>query len=134
MTAKDAIEYLVDQRASGLAPEVFSDLIDRLLWMQADNGTQLMAAMNDWIEGDDHYRIKIALGLEEPWRSDLPRSRSDGRMWRLAVRKSWRHGTEPSGQKLPERLRCGGRIFFGRLRRRREFDTLVEFGEQDRDL
>lgn len=67
---RQALEYLVDQRAPAVEPRSFSDLFDRLIWLQSDNGKELLATLSVWLEGQDLYRVKIALGLEEAFLFD----------------------------------------------------------------
>ncbi|WP_031496205.1 hypothetical protein [Bryobacter aggregatus] len=62
---KEVLEYLVDQLAPAVEPRFFSDLFDRLIWLQADNGTDLLQVMSIWLESDDYYGVKIALGMED---------------------------------------------------------------------
>ena len=67
---RQALEYLVDQRASAVEPRCFSDLFDRLIWLESDNGKDLLQVMSIWLESDDYYRVKVALGLEEAFLFD----------------------------------------------------------------
>lgn len=62
---KDWLEYVIAQRATGARPEWFSDLFERLVWIQADNGASIHAALRDWLIGDELYRVEVALGCEE---------------------------------------------------------------------
>lgn len=59
------MEYLVGQRAAGVNPKSFSNLFDRLVWLQSDNGSSIRAVLSVWLEGDDFYRVSVALGMEE---------------------------------------------------------------------
>ena len=67
---RQTLEYLVDQRDPAVEPRSFSDLFDRLIWLQSDNGKDLLAIMSIWLEGEDLYRVRIALGLEEAFLFD----------------------------------------------------------------
>jgi hypothetical protein len=59
------MEHVVDQRASGVDPRAFADLFERLIWLLADNGSGIRSVLSTWLEGDDVYRVEVALGLDE---------------------------------------------------------------------
>jgi hypothetical protein len=67
---RQVLEYLVDERAPAIEPRSFSDLFDRLIWLASDNGKGLLQVMSIWVESDDYYRVKVALGLEEAFLFD----------------------------------------------------------------
>lgn len=62
---KHVMEYLVNQRVANVDPRTFSDLFERLTWLQADNGRSIHFVLKSWLDSDDLFRVKIALGLEE---------------------------------------------------------------------
>lgn len=83
---KQVMEYLIGHRVAGVDPSSFSDVFERLTWLQADNGSSIRSVLTEWLESDDLFRVKVALGLEEAFLFD---SREDmveafeklGRRW-----------------------------------------------------
>jgi hypothetical protein len=67
---KHVMEYLVDQRIEGVDPRSFSDLFERVTWLQADNGNSIRSVLSEWLESPDIFRVKVALGLEEAFLFD----------------------------------------------------------------
>lgn len=62
---RQVMNFVVDHRAPAVEPRSFSDLFERLVWLQSDNGNNIHAVLRQWLEGEDRYRIDVALGLEE---------------------------------------------------------------------
>lgn len=64
------MESLIDQRAVGVEPRSFSDLFERLTWLLADNGSGIRSVLATWLDSDDLFRVRVALGLEEAFLFD----------------------------------------------------------------
>jgi uncharacterized heparinase superfamily protein len=60
-----ALETLFDQRAAALPAVAFADVLDRLLWCVADNGSSILELQRQWLSGDDRARVEVALAMAE---------------------------------------------------------------------
>jgi hypothetical protein len=65
MSARDIMHFLVANASPGLPPEALAEVFDRLIWCLADNGAEIGAVREQWLDGDDPQRVEIALAMNE---------------------------------------------------------------------
>lgn len=61
----DVMNFLIENRADGLEPKVLADLFDRMIWILRDNGGELLKVRDAWMNGEDPFRVEIALLMSE---------------------------------------------------------------------
>ena len=59
------MESLVDNRAPELPAEAIADILDRLIWCVSDNGEEILAVRDKWLDSGDEYRIAVALSMSD---------------------------------------------------------------------
>lgn len=65
MTYQDVMNFLVENRPSGLNPQVFSELFDRMIWSSSDNGYVICETRRKWLQGDDRFKVGVSLLMSE---------------------------------------------------------------------
>lgn len=63
--SSDLAEQLYNRKAPGYPLEDFADILSRLIWALDDNGAELLAARQRWIESDDQDKVELALRMDE---------------------------------------------------------------------
>lgn len=64
-SCKDALNFIVDHHAKGLPLDAISEVLDRLVWIFADNGAEIATLREEWLDGDDVIRLEIALRMQD---------------------------------------------------------------------
>lgn len=59
------MESLVDDRAPGVPAEAIAEVLDRLIWCVADDGEEILAVRDKWLDSGDEYRIAVALSMSD---------------------------------------------------------------------
>lgn len=65
VTTENIAERLLNRRASGAPASDFADVLDSLVWLMDDNGSEIAAARRNWLEGEDPFAAEVALLMEE---------------------------------------------------------------------
>lgn len=60
-----AMDLFVSERSPNIRPELFSELFERLIWLEADNGEAILTVLADWLMSDDTFKIWVALGIQD---------------------------------------------------------------------
>ena len=58
-------EAIFEQRAPAVQPEWLAEILSRLVWLTADNGSEIMRTLEEWLEGDNPEKIAVALAFDE---------------------------------------------------------------------
>ena len=58
-------ELLFKRRAPNVEPKWLAEVLERLVWLMDDNGTEIVEALAEWVTGSDREKIDIALAFEE---------------------------------------------------------------------
>jgi len=61
----DVMEFLLANMAPNLPPGALAEVFDRLIWCLADNGKELLAIRDSWLQGDDRRKVAIAIAMDE---------------------------------------------------------------------
>jgi hypothetical protein len=65
----ESMRTIMDGLVDGLRPDlpgsVLGDVLDRLIWILADNGRSLIEVCREWLESDDLKRVEAALSITE---------------------------------------------------------------------
>ena len=65
ISIEDVMNFLIEERAPYLDPKVLANMFDRMIWTLNDNGAEITKVTADWVEGDDEYKVEVALLMEE---------------------------------------------------------------------
>lgn len=76
ITIEDFTSFVIDRRAKG-QPHAFAkiaEVLNTLIWVMDDNGTDIGELIDSWLRGDDEARIEVALAVELiPFRDEVER-------------------------------------------------------------
>ena len=59
------MESLVDDRAPGVPAEAIAEVLDPLICCVADDGEEILAVRDRWLDSGDEYRIAVALSMND---------------------------------------------------------------------
>jgi len=65
MELPDIMEFLLRSTAPNLPSKALAEVFDRLIWCLADNGKELLATRDIWLQSDDRQKVAIALDMDE---------------------------------------------------------------------
>ncbi len=65
MNIEDVMETLYEHRVKDLPHNALAEVFDRLIWCLADNGAELSAVKERWLESDSLGKCAIALHMSE---------------------------------------------------------------------
>ena len=54
-------EHIFNRRSATVKPEWIADLLERLVWLLDDNGSEIHQTMREWIATGDLERVRVAL-------------------------------------------------------------------------
>jgi hypothetical protein len=80
------LEGLLARLAPTLPGSSLGEILNRLVWITDDNGTDVIAVCREWLSSNDLRRIEAALSLEEGWLYD---DRAELRQWLEAAASHW---------------------------------------------
>jgi hypothetical protein len=59
-------DAIVERRAADARPEQLADVLERLAWLMADDGNEIVEVASTWLlELTDAYRVQVALSFRE---------------------------------------------------------------------
>lgn len=72
------MEFLVEERASGVPAEAIAEVLDRLIWCVADNGENILEVRDSWLQSGDEYRVAVALSMNDVFPFNTRRQLEEG--------------------------------------------------------
>ena len=61
----EIMSFIVDNRVANLPAKELSEVFDKLIWCMADNGEAINAVRKDWLNGDDIFKVEVAINMTE---------------------------------------------------------------------
>jgi hypothetical protein len=66
------LDGLLARLNPALPGSALGEVLNRLLWLTDDNGTDVIAVCREWLDSDDLRKVEAALSIEEGWLFDDP--------------------------------------------------------------
>ena len=67
---RPVLEGLMERLEPGLPGSALSEILNRLLWVTDDNGSDVVTVCREWLASGDQRRVEAALSIEDSWLYD----------------------------------------------------------------